>query len=355
MICTSFSFMKRRNQIILLTTVSCLVVLTLYWVTLPDRNLKNGFIRMIHITVPPAHSIELGRGHYDIAGAIGEKFYLYQVAQPDRLLEVHDGQLIDTVFIYNPFDKSRAAEIKISFPFFYWSDLSRYRVYRGRTDHWSLTDELAHPTFYAEGLFTSSGVYYRTRNKEDDIYQLTKHTNTDTIAGVGLLEKQLDGLFCTDGMLRYDEETHQVVYTYFYRNEFICADTTLTLHYRGHTIDTTSRAHISVKSHDGKRTLSSPPHIVNRLATTYQGKLFVNSNLIADNEQPAQFSNADVIDIYNLSTGEYGFSFYLPRYSGGRITRFILFEDGLYALYPDALVTYKFDPSTEAMLNSLLL
>jgi hypothetical protein len=306
---------------------------------------------MIQTTVQAAHSIELSRGHYDFAGSIGEKLYLYKVAQPDRLLEVHDGQLIDTVFIYNPFDKSRTAEIKISFPFFYWSDLSLYRVYSGSSDQWNLTDELAHPTFYAEWLSTSSGVYYRTRNIEDDIYQLTKHTNTDTIAGVGLLEKQLDGLFCTDGMLRYDEETHQVVYTYFYRNEFICADTTLTLHYRGHTIDTTSRAHISVKSHDGNRTLSSPPHIVNRLVTTYQGKLFVNSNLIGDNEDPAQFSNADVIDVYNLSTGEYGFSFYLPRLSGDRITRFTFFEDTLYALYQHTLVVYKFNPSIKGKLN----
>jgi len=310
---------------------------------------------MIHTTVPPAHSIELGRGHYDIAGAIGEKLYLYQVAQPDRLFEVHDGQLIDTVFIYNPFDKSRAAEIKISFPFFYWSDLSRYRIYSGRTDHWSLTEELAHPTFYAECLSTSSGVYYRTRNIEDDIYQLTKHTNTDTIAGVGLLEKQLDGLFCTDGMLRYDEKTGQIIYIYFYRNEFICADTTLTLRSRGHTIDTTSLARISVRNHDGKRTLSSPPHIVNRLATTYLGKLFINSNLIADNEEPAQFSHADVIDVYDLSTGEYGFSFYLPRLSGDRITRFTFYEDTLYALYQHTLVVYKFNPSIKGKLNSMRL
>lgn len=330
-----------------------MVVLSLFWISLPSRSLKNGFTRTVHAAVQPEHSIPLGRVHYDFAGAVGEYCYLYQIAQPDRLFQVFNGHLTDTLFIYNPFDPSRAAEIKISFPIFYWNDLSRYMVYTGSTTHWSLREELPHPTFYAECLPTSSGVYYRTRNAEHDVYQLTKHTRADTIERVGLLEKQLDGLFCTDGMLRFDEETKQIVYIYFYRNEFICADTTLTLHYRGHTIDTTSRARISVGNHDGHRTLSSPPHIVNRLATTYQGKLFVNSNLIADNEQPAEFSSVDVIDVYTLSTGAYGFSFYLPRLSGDRVTRFALFEDGLYALYPDALVIYKFDPSIQAKLNSM--
>ncbi|MBL7872088.1 MAG: hypothetical protein JNM78_10780 [Cyclobacteriaceae bacterium] len=348
--------MIRRNQIILvLITVSCLVVIILYWVTLPNRNLKNGFTRMIHATVQPAHSIPLGRGLYDFAGVIGERCYLYQVAKPDRLLEIYDGNLTDTLFIHNPFDQSRAAEIKIAFPFFYWSDLSRYRVYTGSITHWNLTEEFPHPTFYAEYLPTPSGVLYRPLNPEKDLYQLAKHTHADTIEGVGLLEKQLDGLFCTDGMLRFDEETDQVVYIYFYRNEFICAGTMLTLLYRGHTIDTTSRARISVGSHGGYHTLSSPPHLVNRLATAYQGKLFVNSNLIADNEQPADFSRADVIDVYNLTSGAYGFSFYLPRLSDDRITRFTLFEDGLYALYPDALVTYKFDHSIQSKLNSMRL
>jgi hypothetical protein len=331
------------------------VILILYWVALPNRNLKNGFARMIHATVQPGHSIPLSRGRYDFAGVIGEYCYLYQVEKPDRLLEVYDGQLTDTLFLNNPFDQSRAAEIKIAFPFFYWSDLSQYTVYTGSATHWNLKDEFPHPTFYAESLPTPSSVYYRTHNIEKDLYQLSKYTREDTLEGEGLLEKQLDGLFCTDGMLRFDEETDQIVYIYFYRNEFICADTTLTLLYRRNTIDTTSRARISVSSHDGYRTLSSPPHVVNRLATTYQGKLFVNSNLIADNEQPNEFSRMDVIDVYSLSTGDYGFSFYLPQLSGNRFTRFTLYEGTLYALYTDALVTYPFDSSTQAKLNSMRL
>ncbi len=42
-----------------------------------------------------------------------------------------------------------------------------------------------------------------------------------------VLRKQVDGLLCTDGYLQYSKQFHQLVYTYRYRNQFICLDTNL--------------------------------------------------------------------------------------------------------------------------------
>jgi hypothetical protein len=42
-----------------------------------------------------------------------------------------------------------------------------------------------------------------------------------------LLEKQVDGVFDTDGQLLRDDITGELVYIYFYRNEFMVMDSNL--------------------------------------------------------------------------------------------------------------------------------
>src|SRR5690606_11231000 len=61
--------------------------------------------------------------------------------------------------------------------------------------------------------------------------------NPDTLSiSNQLLQKQIDGIFDTDGMLRYNSELNRLIYVYYYRNEFITADTNLKLDYHGRTI-----------------------------------------------------------------------------------------------------------------------
>src|SRR5690606_3253437 len=63
-----------------------------------------------------------------------------------------------------------------------------------------------------------------------------------------LIQKQKDGIFDTDGMLRYNSDKNQIIYTYYYRNEFITADSNLNLDYQGRTIDTVKNAVIKIAS-----------------------------------------------------------------------------------------------------------
>src|SRR5690606_27633545 len=83
-----------------------------------------------------------------------------------------------------------------------------------------------------------------------------------------LLQKQIDGIICTDGILVYDSEQQRLFYVYYYRNQFLCLNSTLDLLYRGNTLDTISRVKISITSQNGshERTLATPPRIVNNLA-----------------------------------------------------------------------------------------
>ncbi|WP_431244488.1 hypothetical protein ACQ9BO_09335 [Flavobacterium sp. P21] len=81
----------------------------------------------------------------------------------------------------------------------------------------------------------------------------------------GQPQKQLDGVFDTDGRLLYDETTQKIVYVYFYRNQFIAAGKDAELISRSRTIDTTSHARLKVSyvKNSTERKMSAPPYIVN--------------------------------------------------------------------------------------------
>lgn len=54
----------------------------------------------------------------------------------------------------------------------------------------------------------------------------------------GLLKKQVDGIFCVDGMISYDKIRDRIIYAYYYRNQFLVMDTSLNVLFTGKTIDT---------------------------------------------------------------------------------------------------------------------
>jgi hypothetical protein len=158
-----------------------------------------------------------------------------------------------------------------------------------------------------------------------------------------LLEKQVDGFFCTDGILLKPEKSNQIIYVYYYRNEFLCLDTSLNLFYKGKTIDTNSVAKIKVAKITSLNleTLSVPPLLVNEMACVSESHLFIRSNLCADNEDRKLFVTNSVIDIYSIKNGHYEFSFYLPDYKEMKVRNFFVHGNNLIALYGHYLACFQ--------------
>ncbi|GHN02270.1 hypothetical protein WSM22_37590 [Cytophagales bacterium WSM2-2] len=158
-----------------------------------------------------------------------------------------------------------------------------------------------------------------------------------------ILEKQVDGIFCTDGMISYDPYSGSLIYVYYYRNQFIRLDTSLNILYRGRTIDTTSHARIKVSEIESKNmiTLSGPPMTVNKRSCVSGEYIFIHSGLLSNNEEKKTFDHCSVIDVYNLKNGEYRFSFYLPDYNKKKISGFRVFNKTLVAMYDHFLYSYQ--------------
>jgi hypothetical protein len=201
------------------------------------------------------------------------------------------------------------------------------------------------PHFDAVSLISKSSLAIRTYDESSKEYMLGKSNFVigRSVRYPEILMKRGDGLFSLDGLLLKDSFTGQLVYVYFYRNEFISMDSNMHVLLRGKTIDSIHTPQLKVTSivSEGTITLSSPPLFVNKAACADSGFLFVNSGLMAKNEDEEDFSKNSVIDIYSLKNGEYVYSFYVPDEQHGKLKSFAVSNHHLIGLYDHTLITFK--------------
>jgi hypothetical protein len=231
-------------------------------------------------------------------------------------------------------------------PYFFLAHGVMPKQLRGKVGEWKAEDLLGkNVSYFTESLpLGPSSFALRSYSKSRKGYELGKSTLTKPFQfNYDLLQKQIDGLFCLDGQLLYNKHLDQLVYLHYYRNEFIVADSNLNLRYRGHTIDTFSRARIKIaKIGDGSESmLSAPPMQINKVSCVSEKYLLVQSNLLANNENLENFMSGSVIDIYDLTNGEYSGSFYIPHYKGERLSDFELMNNQLTVIFGRYLVSYE--------------
>ncbi len=324
---------------------SSLLVIGMFLLSQPTE--RNGFVRqvppetlraLLQVSVP-------GEDVY-FAGASEEFIYLGDLASSSMVIEIKESRAQKIEINYGSFPQAKTSKIQISPPYFFVADLVAYRIYRGAMNTWRLNEEIhTAGEFFTEFIPVSSqSVILRTYQNEKKVFTLARenYSTREWIPETPLLEKQLDGIFCTDGILSFDKSSRKVVYTYFSRNQFICADTSLHLIYRGRTIDTTFHAKIKVAAFPGTNgyAMASPPNIVNRRVCTGGNTLYINSTLVADNEDGILFNRVDVLDLYDLTDGHYLKSLFLERFQGKKLRHFLVHRNRIYTLTENTFSVY---------------
>ena len=192
-------------------------------------------------------------------------------------------------------------------------------------------------------LSSNSSIFRYIDEKNEN--QIGKHHwSGQNETGHGLLRKQGEGLFSTDGEMVKVPNSNKIFYTYYYRNQFICADTNLNVLYRAKTIDTIAHAHVKVATiHSANQlTLAAPPLLVNRFTAANEKYLFIQSALKADNETESMYNGAADIDIYRVTDGKYQFSIEIPsEFDHQKLSGFRVSTNMLFALFGHYLYTYQ--------------
>lgn len=332
--------------------VSVIGVILLLSVLLKSRenSIKNNFERVFHHNKAKLlGALDLKYNSFTLAGISANNIYLGNTTAPALVIRTNH-QLTDTTHLRIDFQDEfqySSLSLTVDSPDFYVMDGITPITFAG-----NLNDLVAEPLMKDNFYFVDyeplspTSFTFRSYSPRFGKYVLAKK-RTDTLVekfAPNLLEKQVDGLFCTDGMLHYDKGTSRIVYVYYYRNQFISMDSSLNLEYRCNTIDTVSRANIKLVTLDkGETTLAAPPLIVNKKSFVSDDLLFILSGLIADNEDKELYGRNSVIDAYSLEDKAYQFSFYIPDFKNKKMRDFKVHDKTLVALYEQHLVTFELD------------
>ncbi|UKB78596.1 DoxX family protein [Chryseobacterium sp. MEBOG07] len=312
---------------------------------------ENNFTRrfLLHPIIE-GKALDLGINSYYFAGVDDGKIYLGNSTAPLILTSV-DTALMKSSAMKIRLDKSdynyRNLQVQVSGSYYYLYDGSVPVIYRG-----ALGDSLAQTISYRDAYFTQlvvrdSGKFaIRTQSRQNQQYMLgTLDLNGTPKLKLQptILEKQIDGVFDSDGKLIESWGAKQLIYTYSYRNQFLVMDHDLGIVKKFNTIDTTTRAKIETRQlSNGNHKMTAPPLLVNKMVTGNGQLLFIQSNLMGKYESAKAWKSSAIVDVYRTDRQEYVGSFYIPNRKENAISHMLATDKYLYVLIGNELIRYHF-------------
>jgi uncharacterized membrane protein YphA (DoxX/SURF4 family) len=308
--------------------------------------------RFPHTPIHTVATSDLKLNSYYIAGADKECIYLGNTTAP-LLITVLNNKLVQTEKKLIDLDRKdlpfKGVKVTVQAPNFFVVDGTVPCVYRGSVKGWEgkLIKKGGEYFTSAEAIDSTAIAVctYSSKNGEAVLGIIHLGDSAKTILNPEILQKQVDGVFDTDGQLLYSSGLKRIIYLYAYRNQFTVANASLKIDFRGNTIDTISHAKLSivkVRSHR-QRKFSKPPLFVNKSSASYSNLLFVNSAIPGRYEEDQMWKEASIIDVYDLSKNSYLFSFCIYNIDGKKMKSFVVQNDKLYALIGNHIVEYFLD------------
>lgn len=337
------------SKALVISTLAAIgILLLLYYMSDRIVHEYNTFTRRYKNNVQKIQERDLGYNSYYFAGSSGNTIYLGNYTAPLLITEFDLGLnynrkhyiQLDTLIPY------RSLQVQVSGRNFYVTDGMVPVIYRGTTNLPWKAGVLWNGKTYFNQIRILDSVHAAIRCFDRYNHSSLALLNFDLQLATlkkDLLQKQVDGAFDVDGILSFDKQRKQVIYTHYYRNELIICDDRLNLIHRNKTIDTVSKAQIEVSyiNSTNQNTMSAPPLTVNRTSYSDNGYTFVNSELKGRYESKVLWNQASVIDVYETESNRYIASFYVYHIGEDKLRSFIIRDNHFYALIGNHLVAYK--------------
>ena len=341
---------KKIFYIVLTMIVSSAVVVVLFLTSEHIMKRENPFVRrfMPH-HIDKAEYLDLEVNSYYIAGLTNDTIYLGNYTAPLLITAVptNMGTKVEHQIKLDETQRSfRSLTIKVQGQEFFVSDGTIPIIYKGSTVDWITAKYMQEKIYFSllQPIESNSFLFrsQRAANGEHVMGRLVIKDSTSFELYGDALQKQIDGVFDTDGQLVTDAKTNQGVYTYYYRNQYLVYQPQTNQFMQGKTIDTTTLAKIQITELvDGSRKMGAPPHKVNAKTYAYNGLLYVKSELLGKNEPKSMWYQASIIDVYNYNKNEYQYSFYAYDHQKDKIKEFALNDTYFFGLVENSLVRYQ--------------
>ncbi|QQX76467.1 MULTISPECIES: MauE/DoxX family redox-associated membrane protein [Aequorivita] len=223
-------------------------------------------------------------------------------------------------------------------------------VLQGDMDDLTLSKTPFHSIYFTQFVTIDSirqGIVTVDAKSANKLVGLTSKINgTDTFFKPTKLRTALSEPFADDGLLTWNEDLNYFLYTYYYKNKYEVFDQDLNFIRTGSTIDTVNKPllHVTYSKKEDMYTLGGKSITINRLSTSANNYLFINSDRLGRFEDEGPLKSASIIDVYNIIENSYNFSFYLYHQPGTKLYDFQVYNNVLIALAKNKLFIYRLKP-----------
>ncbi|WP_312822748.1 MauE/DoxX family redox-associated membrane protein [Epilithonimonas sp.] len=312
------------------------------------KNENNFTRRFLPHPITEVKEIDLRSKSFYFAGNSGDSLFLGNRQAPRIMATVLPGFTrfqLDTLVLNDYKLPFKNVELNVNYPFYSLSDGTVPVLFEGIFPN-KLAIKSKYPIPFYSKIKMAEPYHYIVRTtlseNRESVMGTYNSKNGNTQLKPEILEKQVDGLFDTDGEVVIEVQEKKMIYTYYYRNEYIITDLHLHNKKSGHTIDTIRRAQIHVKNlENGLRKMSAPPLEVNQMQTVYQDLLFNVARLRGKYESKNRWKEANIIDVYNYKSKTYQYSFYVYHNDGNKIRDLRLTKNYLYVLAGNKLIRHQ--------------
>jgi uncharacterized membrane protein YphA (DoxX/SURF4 family) len=335
-----------------LTIFSLVAVIGLFRISENKIHFNNAFTRRIpHSPVKMLKGISVEHNSFYIAGYDRGKIYLGNSSAPKYIMRIDSsltGQIAYRLNQDNNNFSFATAQVRIKDGYYYFADGTIPVIYRGSIKDWK-----GKPVYNGKTTFTAYEVIdtasfivkaIRPKTGENFLAFIDVNQNSKHVAYKDILQKRIDGVFDTDGLLSYNPILKTALYTYYYRNQYLVATKTLDSIVRGKTIDTLRQVDLKFAYLHTRREkkFATNPEKINTYATTSRNYLYIKSKRLGKYDRPQMLKDATIIDVYQLNNNSYKFSFYFYNYKGEEIKSFKVYDDIIVGLTKQYLVVGRF-------------
>lgn len=329
--------------------LSSAIVIALFLSSEHTMKKENPFVRrFLPHPIDKAEYLDLKLNSYYIAGLTDDTLYLGNYTAP-LLIKALPMDLTNSKDHMIKLDETqhsfRNLTVRIQNKEFYVSDGTVPIIYKGNTSDWKAKSHMEKKVFFSLLQPLSNNLFlFRSQQASNGEHILGRLNITETTQFElyeNALQKQIDGVFDTDGQLTTDIETQQGIYTYYYRNQYLVYNPTKNKFVYGKTIDTTNIAQIKITTlKNGEQIMNVPPNKINIKNYAFNGLLYINSGLLGRNEPKKMWNQAIIIDVYAYNKNEYRYSFYAYDHQREKIHDFALNHTYFFGLVGKSLVRY---------------
>ncbi|KIC61354.1 MauE/DoxX family redox-associated membrane protein [Chryseobacterium taiwanense] len=293
-------------------------------------------------------TIHLNANSFYFAGSKGDSVFLGNTTAPllmGKIVPDFRTLEIDTLTISDKRLAFSSVQLQVKYPYFSFTDGKVPAIFEGKFPDKNANLIMKDKLFFSQILMIQPFKYiYRTHSlaRNENVVGNIDISRDAIQFNDKFLEKQVDGIFDTDGKFVVDPSSGEYIYTYFYRNEYRRLDKNLQFLGNGRTIDSTSKANIEIISNkEGVRKLAKPPLKVNLIQSAYDGILFNMSSLKGRHESETIWKKSKIIDVYEYKSNSYLYSFPIYHIKKEVVRDFLATENYFYVLIGNDIMRYK--------------